>query len=363
MDRIWMDIESILSMIETNHNISDLHLSSGENIAYRINGDVHREEKLWILTNENIELFLKQLFQWNPQRFNKFLWDKEVDFAYISRNNTPYRVNAFFKTGRIWMVLRKIESEPKHIEDMMFKDTATNLKDLILNKKSWLFIVSWPTWAGKTTSLIAMLEEINKNRTWNLITIEDPIEYIFNPKKCLISQREVWNDTWSVKNALKSAMREDPDFIFVWEIRDLETAEAVLNLAETWHLVFTTLHTSSASHTISRFMSFFWLEQKQMVASRLSENLIWVLSQHLVKHKSGKTRVWLYEFMPNTTSIKNNIKKHEIDQIDIILQSPSVPGMISAKNYAKSLIEKWIINKEEVDWLLETKKWTSPMSL
>ncbi len=355
MERIWMDIESILSLVENNHNISDIHLSSGENIAYRLNGDIHREEEAGILTNENVELFLKQLFQWNPQRFNKFLWDKEADFAYISRNNTPYRVNAFFKTWRIAIVLRKIESEPKHLEDMMFKDTAETIKNLVLTKKSGLFIVSGPTWAGKTTSLISILEEINRNRTWNLITIEDPIEYIFQSKQSLVSQREVWNDTWSVKNALKSAMREDPDFIFVWEIRDTETAEAVLNLAETGHLVFTTLHTSSASHTVSRFLSFFGSENKQSVADRLSENLVGVLSQHLVKHQSGKTRVWVYELMPNTTSIKNNIKKLEIDQIDIILQSPSIPGMISAKNYAQNLVDKWLVSREEVSWVLWNK--------
>ncbi len=231
-----------------------------------------------------MELFLKQLFHGNPQRFNKFLGDKEADFAYMSKHGTPYRVNAFFKTGKIGLVLRKIAKKSKKLDELMFKHIADSIKHNVLNKDQGLFIISGPTGSGKTTSIISMLEEINTNQTKNIISIEDPIEFIFNQNKCLISQREVGNDTWSFKNALRAAMREDPDVVFVGEIRDAETAEAVLNLAETGHLVFTTLHTGSASQTVSRFMSFFSSDIQKGIAERLAHSLLGVLAQSLVKH-------------------------------------------------------------------------------
>lgn len=355
MEGMGMNIDSILGLVENNPNISDLHLAGWRSIAYRLNGDIVIEEKAWKLTDETLELFLKQLFHGNPERFNKFLGDKEADFAYMSKEGTPYRVNAFFKTGKIGLVLRKIAKSSKKIEDLMFKHISDSIKKNILSKEQWLFIVSWPTGSGKTTSIIAMLEEINTTQTKNIISIEDPIEFIFKQDKCLISQREVGNDTWSFWNALKSAMREDPDIVFVGEIRDVETAEAVLSLAETGHLVFATLHTWSASQTVSRFMSFFGSDNQSGMAERLSHALVWVMAQKLVKHKNWHTRVGIYELMLNSTSIKNNIKKFELDQLDIILQNPGTNEMISAKNYAQTLINNNIINQSDVEYLFADK--------
>ncbi|PID34980.1 MAG: hypothetical protein CR971_00480 [candidate division SR1 bacterium] len=355
MERIGIDIDSILDLVEDNPNISDLHLSGGNFIAYRLNGDIVIEEKAGRLSNETLELFLKQLFHGNPQRFNKFLGDKEADFAYMSKHGTPYRVNAFFKTGKIGLVMRKIAKKSKKLDELMFKHISDSIKNNVLNKDQGLFIISGPTGSGKTTSIISMLEEINTHQTKNIISIEDPIEFIFNQNKCLISQREVGNDTWSFKNALKSAMREDPDIVFVGEIRDAETAEAVLNLAETGHLVFTTLHTSSASHTISRFMSFFASDIQNGIAERLAHSLLGVMAQSLVKHAKGHTRVGVFELMLNTTSIKNNIKKFELDQLDIILQNPGTQNMISSKNYAQALLDSGIVKEENVERFLQTK--------
>lgn len=352
MENLGIDIEKILALIAKNPNISDLHLSSGECISYRLNGEIVREESAGKLTSEWMEIILRQLFQWNPQRFDKFLWDKEADFAYISRDETAYRVNAYFKTGRVGIVMRKIGKEAKKLEDIMFSNIANSIRENILNKKKWLYLVTWPTGSGKSTSLVAMLEEINKNRPENLITIEDPIEYVFEPKKCIISQREIWHDTWSFPNSLRAAMRQDPDILFVWEIRDIETAEAVLNLAETGHLVFSTLHTNSASHTINRFISFFPTDIQWSVAERLSEALIWIQSQVLAKSKDGSTRVGIFELLLNTNSIKTNIKKKDVDQIDSIIETSSMIWMITLKQYAENLISKWIIDSEEVEWLL-----------
>lgn len=355
MDKPGLDIEKILALIAKNPNISDLHLSSGECISYRLNGEIIREEKAWKMTSEWMELVLRQLFQKNPQRFDKFLGDKEADFAYISRDETAYRVNAYLKTWRIGIVMRKIGKEAKKLEDIMFKNIADSIRKNILKKKKGLYLVTGPTGSGKSTSLVAMLEELNHNRSENLITIEDPIEYVFDPQKCIISQREIGHDTWSFSNALRAAMRQDPDILFVWEIRDKETAESVLNLAETWHLVFSTLHTNSASHTINRFISFFPPDIQWSVAERLSEALIWVQSQVLVKSIDESTRVGVFELMLNTNSIKTNIKKKDVDQIDSIVETSNMIGMISLKQYAENLVNKWIIDRKEVEWILDDK--------
>ncbi|HCB51469.1 TPA: hypothetical protein DEP21_02740 [Patescibacteria group bacterium] len=212
-------------------------------------------------------------------------------------------------------------------------------------------MVTGPTGSGKSTSLVAMLQYINENRSENMITIEDPIEFIFEPKKCIISQREIGHDTWNFGNALRSSMREDPDIIFVGEIRDRETAESALSLAETGHLVFSTLHTNSAANTVNRYISFFPPEIQESVCDRLAESLIGVQSQMLVKSKMG-TRVGIYELMLNTTSVRNNIKKREIEQIDNIIETSSLIGMINLKKYGQRLIDKQIVDPKELEWLM-----------
>lgn len=350
-----IDIEDIMGLIEKNPNISDLHLSWDESIAYRLNWEIIRQEQAWKLTNENIEIMLRQLFQWNPQRFDKFLADKEADFAYLSKDGTTYRVNAYLKTGRIWIVMRKINNLAKPLEELMFSNIADNVKKQVLNAKNWLYLITWPTWAGKSTTMVSILEYLNQIRSENVVTIEDPIEFIFQPKKCLVSQREIWHDTWSFNNALRWAMRQDPDIVFVWEIRDTETAESVLSLAETGHLVFSTLHTSSASHTINRFISFFEPGIQDSIRERFADALLWIQSQILVKTKDWNNRVALFEVLLNNTAIKNNLRNKNIDQVDNIIESSYMQWMIKLKQYAERLIEKNIIDKSDVERLLNQK--------
>lgn len=220
--------------------------------------------------------------------------------------------------------MRKINAVAKKLEDIIFSDIADSIKKNILSQKKGLYLVTGPTGSGKSTSLVAMLELLNETRTDHLITIEDPIEFVFQEQKCIISQREIGHDTWSFANALRSAMREDPNIIFVGEIRDRETAESVLSLAETGHLVFSTLHTGSAANTVNRLISFFPPEIQSSVADRLAESLIGVQSQVLVKTKDGASRVGIFEVMINTTSVRNNIKKKEIEQIDNIIETSSL---------------------------------------
>ncbi|MBO4203948.1 PilT/PilU family type 4a pilus ATPase [bacterium] len=320
-----------------------------------MNGELTRYEDFGEVSDEQMEIILRQLFRNNPQRYDKFLADKEADFAYLSKGGNPYRVNAFLKTGKLGAVLRKIDLEPRNLEDIMFQTQLQSIKDNILQAKKGLFLVTGPTGAGKSTTIVAMLEEINRSQPYHIISIEDPIEYIFKPKKSLISQRELGHDTWSFSNAIKSALREDPDVIFVGEIRNVETAEAVLDLAETGHLVFSTLHTNSAPSSINRFLSFFPSDMQLGILDRLGDALSGILSQTLVKKKDGLGRIAVFELLLNNTAVRNNLKKRTLDQIPNIIETSSQTGMVSTKQYARKLQERDLISQEEVDQLINSR--------
>lgn len=347
-----INIEAILSKISTNTSVSDIHIGADDFIAFRINGEVQKYDKIGKLPEEYVEIMLKHLMKGNQKAYEKFVGDKEADFSYVSNDGTPYRVNAFFKLWKVGIVMRKINSLAKDLSELMFSDVSEVIKTRILTKKTWLVIVTWPTGSGKSTSIVSMINHINTNRAENIITIEDPIEFIFKPEKSIISQREVWHDTWSFLNALRAAMREDPNVIFVWEIRDKETADAVLALSETWHLVFSTLHTPSAAGTVNRFISFFPPEIQDSVASRLSDTLLAVLSQFLVKNNDGKSRVAIYELMLNSLAVRNNIVKRQILQIDNVIETNNSNGMISMKQYAQRLLDKWIVTDDAVAFIM-----------
>ncbi len=348
------NIDQILWQISSKETVSDIHLAWDEFICFRVNWEIKKMVNLPKLTTEQVEFLLKQLLNWNQKAFEKFSSDKEADFSYISSDTTPYRVNAFYKLWKIWIVLRKINSTAKKVEDLMYDDIAENLKNKVLTKSQWLFLVTWPTGSWKSTSLVAMIQQINELRHSHIVTIEDPVEFIFTPDKSTISQREVWHDTWTFMNALRAAMREDPDVILVWEIRDKETAEAVLNLAETWHMVFSTLHTSSAAGTINRFISFFPPEIQDSIADRLAEILIWVQSQRLVKKKDGKWRIWVYEILVNTPAVRNNIKKRQLAQIDNIIETWVKQWMMTLEQYSKRLVQDWLVDEATISWIISS---------
>jgi twitching motility protein PilT len=302
-----------------------------------------------------MEIILRQLFKNNPQRFEKFLADKEADFAYVAKDNVANRVNAFLKTGRVGVVMRKINSIPMVLDEMMFQNTADSIRKNVLLSQKGLFLVTGPTGSGKSTSIVAMLEEINKSQPYHIITIEDPIEYVFQAKKAIISQREIGHDTWSFDNAIKSALREDPNVIFVGEIRNTETAEAVLDLAETGHLVFSTLHTNSATATINRFLSFFPADMQSGVVERLADALSGILSQTLAKRKDGQGRIAIFELLLNNNAVRNNLKKREIEQMQNIIETSSQNGMIAMKQYAKKLLDRQVIDQVETDQLINSR--------
>ncbi len=348
-------IDDILASIAKNASISDIHLGADEYIAFRKNGEIIKYTKLPKLTEEQMELVAKQLMKGNMKAYEKFIADREADLSYIAPDGTPYRVNMFFKLWKMGAVLRKINAVAKKIEDLMLPDIAESIRQNILSQRQWLFLVTWPTGSWKSTSLVAMLDELNHTRPDHIITIEDPIEFIFTPDKAIITQREIGHDSWSFANALRAAMREDPDIILVWEIRDKATAEAALNLAETWHMVFSTLHTQSASWTVNRYISFFPPEIQDSIADRLADSLIWVMSQRLVKRADGKWRVWVYELMINTPAVRNNIKRRQLQQIDNIIETGSKQWMILLKQYAKRLVNEGLTTEDYVSWILNSQ--------
>jgi len=346
----YTHINELLSKLEQDSSISDIHISWAAPVAFR---------KIWEIayldepdvTPEQMSIFLSQLLEAHPWGLDRFEKNREIDFNYFSAWWIPYRVNAYHKMERAWVAMRKIGNKPIPLDTLMYDDIAASVVTQVLNQKTGIFLVTWPTWSGKTTSLIAMLEWINQHRKEHMVTIEDPIEFIFEPKECLISQRAYWSDTLSFDKAMKAAMRQDPDIIFVWEIRDRETAEAAMSLAETGHLVFSTLHTRSAANTIYRMISLFPPDVQESVKDRLSQSLLWVQSQFLLKTNDGKGRVWLYELMLNNTAIRNDIRKNEWKQINSIIETSRQSWMISHVEYAKRLIADWRIDKASVDWL------------
>lgn len=349
--KLW--VADVIALANANPKVSDIHISTDEYLAFRITWDIVNQEEYWKISSEFMELFLKYVMRSDTDRLAKFRSQKDLDFAFVSDQGIPYRVNAFMRLRRPAIVMRKINAESKAIESLMYDDIAKSIKNNILGRKTWLFLVTWPTWSGKSTSLVAMLDHLNRHINAHMITIEDPIEFIFKPKKCRISQRELEVDTRSFKNALKSAMREDPDIVFVGEIRDPDTAEAALNLAETGHLVFSTLHTSSAAETINRYISLFPPEIQANIVDRLASSLSGVLSQFLVKTVDEKSRVAMFELMLNNTAVRNNIKKWDIKGIDNIIETSSSHGMISMSSYAKRLLSQSIIDENSVAWLLD----------
>ncbi len=355
-DAVIIRLDDILSYINATDGISDLLLSWWEYICFREHGDLVKQTNYGKLNYATMRQCLIDSYQWDVSRFEAFLKMKDEDYAYISKEWIPYRVNSYMRLGQLAIVMRKINGKAMKLDDIMFEDTAQAIRDNILVRKKGLYLVTWPTWSWKSTSLVAMIELMNQQRQEHIITMEDPIEFIFEPKQCSISQRNIWIDTNDFKNALRAAMREDPDIIFVWEIRDRETAEAALNMAETWHFVFSTLHTASAAATVNRYISFFPPEIQESVCDRLATALAWIQSQMLV-HKVWGWRVWVYEFLVNNTAVRNNIKKREIPQINNTIETSSSLGMISMRWYAERLLEMWMVTQESVNFIFAESGW------
>ena len=332
-----MDITELLSFT-VQQGASDLHISAGMPPIIRVDGDVRRI-KLPSLDHKQVHTLVYDIM--NDKQRKEYEDVLETDFSFEVPGLARFRVNAFNQNRGAGAVFRTIPSKVLTLDDL---DMGKVFRDLS-EKPRGLVLVTGPTGSGKSTTLAAMIDYINDTRSDHILTIEDPIEFVHESKKCLVNQREVHRDTHSFANALRSALREDPDIILVGEMRDLETIRLALTAAETGHLVFGTLHTTSAAKTIDRVIDVFPAAEKDMVRSMLSESLMGVISQTLLKKPKGG-RVAAHEIMIGTPAIRNLIREDKVAQMYSAIQTGASFGMKTLDQSLQELVHKGMISRE-----------------
>ena len=327
----------IASLPKTYPGLSDIHLLTGKSPSVRFNGDI-------VITNlENTSLGdMEEFFQehMTEKQFAVYIETGDMDYAVIVEDQR-FRANAFQSSHGHCCVLRLIVTSIPDINILQLPKAVHQ----VLNQHAGLVLVTGQTGSGKSTSLASMIDKLNKTRHANIITIEDPIEFVHSNKQSIISQREVGKDTQSFASAIKAALREDPDVILLGELRDYETISLALTAAETGHLVFGTLHTSGASSTINRIVDAFPASEQSQARSQLSTSLQMVMTQRLFKKKDGSGRVGAFELMVCTSGIRNLIREAKIPQIDQMIEIGSQDGMVQMSKYIENLVQKNIIDQ------------------
>ncbi len=331
-----MDITELLSFVVKN-KASDLHLSAGLPPMIRVHGDVRRIN-LPPMEHKDVHGMVYDIM--NDAQRKEYEENLECDFSFAVPGLARFRVNAFMHQRGSGAVMRTIPSKILSLEELnapkIFGDLSMTPRGMVL--------VTGPTCSGKSTTLSAIVNHINENVYGHILTVEDPIEFVHESKRCLINQREVGPQTLSFTNALRSALREDPDVILVGELRDLETIRLALTAAETGHLVFGTLHTSSAAKTIDRVIDVFPAAEKEMVRAMLSESLRAVISQTLLKTKDGVGRVAAHEIMIGTPAIRNLIREAKIAQMNAAIQTGASVGMQTLDQCLTDLVRRNVIS-------------------
>ena len=334
-----MDLTELLAFVVKN-KASDLHLSSGLPPMIRVHGDIKRIN-VPAMEHKDVHSMIYDIMNDGQRKF--YEENLECDFSFAIPNLARFRVNAFVQQRGAAAVMRTIPSKILSLEDLkapkIFKDISDYPRGVVL--------VTGPTGSGKSTTLAAMVNHKNETEEGHILTIEDPIEFVHESKKCLINQREVGPHTLSFSNALRSALREDPDVILVGEMRDLETIRLALSGAETGHLVFGTLHTSSAAKTIDRIIDVFPAAEKDMIRAMISTSLRAIISQTLLKTKDGTGRVAAHEIMIGTPAINNLIREAKIPQMYSAIQTGQQYGMQTLDQDLQGLVKRGIVSLGE----------------
>ncbi len=334
-----MNIVELLSFAVKN-KASDLHLSAGLAPMIRVHGEI-RKINLPAMEHKDVHEMVYDIM--NDGQRKSYEEDLECDFSFEVPNLARFRVNSFNTQRGAASVLRTIPSNVLTLEDLQ----APKIFAEIAQQPRGVVLVTGPTGSGKSTTLAAMINDINEKEHGHILTLEDPIEFVHESKNCLINQREVGRDTHSFSNALRSALREDPDIILVGEMRDLETIRLAMTAAETGHLVFGTLHTSSAAKTIDRIIDVFPAEEKEMMRAMLSESLRAVISQTLCKTKDGAGRVAAHEIMIGTPAIRNLIREAKVAQMYSTIQTSQSVGMQTLDQNLTELVKRNVITNAE----------------
>lgn len=325
--------------VVAHEGASDLHFSTDAHPTIRVSGNLTPMLKEPILTPEDTMGFAKALLK--PEQEQRFLASQEFDFAYETPDGTRFRGNVFFQRGSIGIALRLIPKQIRSIAELNLPDVLPSFA----RKEQGFFLVVGPVGQGKTTTLAALLELINMERMEHIITIEDPIEYVFEPKQSLVDQREVGIDTKDFASALQSAFREDVDVILVGEMRGPETMAAAVTAAETGHLVFSTLHTNNAAQTIDRIIDSFPSTQQDQIRLQLASSLAGIFSQRLLPRISGG-RIPAYELLINSKAVSNLIREKRTHEIPTVIETGSTEGMIDMNRSLAELVARGEITPE-----------------
>jgi len=333
-----MDIMQLLEVTVINE-ASDLHLVVGSIPTLRVQGALVALPQTPALTVEVAKNLAFAMM--TPEQQQLFVNNRELDFSYQYQDKARFRVNAYFQKGNVSLALRLINAKVRTVDELKLPAVCHEITKL----KQGFVLVTGPTGTGKSTSLAAMIEEINQSRAVHILTIEDPIEYLYTPQKSIISQREMNHDTHSWSGALKSALREDPNVVLVGEMRDYETIAAALTVAETGHLVFATLHTNSAAQTIDRIIDVFPENQQNQVRNQLASSIEAVFAQRLVPAVAGG-RIPVMEVMLATSAVRNTIREGKNYQIDNIIQTSGGVGMMTLESSLAYWVKSNVISNE-----------------